>query len=240
MQRKSLILSAVFAPLLTLGSAMPASALVYNYFDTTFVNTDWTANKIADTTPSAAATFVTGQVLVGGSPIAPFTPEYRQTSHTYGAGAIIVSHQALFFNWTPLPLEQATSLDYTYDLEHLTAGTIGGAVGYSPAIFQGSDVFRLPFDNIFQRDWVRFGGTSIPISAFLKVDPATALLLPFTPSDTSLMGFGYVSANSATGLTTKVSGLDNFGIRLNTTIVPEPASLTALTGAALLVLRRRR
>lgn len=237
--------------LATLSLATSAHAFAYNYFDTTFVNSDWIGVKYADTS-APAASFTAAQQTSGGSAIlpGPQTPNYREISHTFGGGgAIIVSHQGVNYNWTPVPLETATTVDYSYDLRFFSTLN-DGAVGFSPAIFQGGNVYRLAYDNVFNPTsaldpvgpgWQRFTASGVPISSFVRIDPATAGVLPGTPIAAAAMSFGFVSANSANQINyVKVSGVDDFGLTLNTVRVPEPASLTALAGVGMMLGRRRR
>jgi hypothetical protein len=227
-------------------------AATYTYSDTTFVNADWTGTKYVDTTPGAAANFFAAQNTPGGSPIlpGPNTPDYRLIRHVFDSGAIIVSHQDTTFNWSPLPLETAQSVDYTYDLKYFDGPT--GAVGFKPAIFQGGNVYvpatsddifgPAPQGGPFPFGWQRFFNTNIPLSAFAKLDPTTgALFAGSNPSGVLAMGFGFTSANSAnSGPFTKISGLDNYGLTLNTKVAPEPATLLTVAAATTLFSRRRR
>ena len=223
--------------------AVAASANIYSFFDTTFVNPDWNGAVLADTSVPPAS-FAAFQAGAGGSALlpGPQTPDYRLIRHTYGSppnGAIIVSHEAVNWNWAPLPLEVANTVDYSYDLNFLDGPA--GAVAFAPAIFQGGDVFRASFDNIFgpQSGWVRFGVASVPINAFLQIDTTNALTLPNTPNPAQAMSFGFVSANSAGGLSQKTAGIDDFRFTLHTRIIPEPATLGAIVALGVLAVRRR-
>lgn len=159
----------------------------------------------------------------------------------------MVSHQATTWNWTPVPLEIATTVDYSYDLRFFSQLN-DGAVGFAPAIFQGGNVYRIAYDNVFntivpgtpEPGWQRFGGTGIPLTLFQQIDPSTAGLLAGTPNLAAAMSFGFVSANSANQVNyVKTSGIDDFRIVLNTVRVPEPASLAAIALIAPLARRRR-
>jgi hypothetical protein len=225
----------------TLCISAAAHSAVYNFFDTTFVNADW-AGSIAADTSVPPSTFFAGQLNAGGSALlpGPQTPDYRIIRHTYGSppnGAIVVSHEGVNYDWLPAPLEVATTVDYSYDLNFLDGPV--GAIGFAPAIFQGGNVYRSAYDSIFgpQSGWVRFSGSGVPIASFLQVDPTTALTLPNSPNPALAMSFGFVSANSASGLATKTGGIDDFRITLNT--VPEPASLAAIALVGTLGRRRR-
>jgi len=223
-----------------------AHAVVYNYTDTTFNNADWIGVKYADTsTPTGS--FSAAQVNTGGSALlpGPQTPDYREISHTFGgpgAGAIVVTHQGVNFNWSPLPLETANSVDYSYDLQFFSTVNFG-AVGFAPAIFQGGNVYRLnTYDNIFSptNGWVRFSGAGIPLTSFNQVDASNASILPGTPNGSLAMSFGFVSANSANQPSQlKISGIDDFRATLNTTVVPEPTTLMSIACAGLLLRRRQ-
>jgi hypothetical protein len=220
-----------------------ADAAVYNFFDTTFVNADWIGVKYADTsTPTGS--FTAGSTNPGGSALlpGPQTADYRAITHNFGggsAGAIVVTHEGVNDNWAPLPLETATTVDYSYDLNFFDPSGTFGAVGFSPAIFQGGSVFRLPaYDNVFgPTGWQRFSGSGISILSFVKIDPATAFTLPGSVNPAAAMSFGFVSANSANQFVTKNSGIDDFRFTLNT--VPEPGSLASLAALALHGRRRR-
>lgn len=239
MLRQALLVSGVVGAL-----SVGASANIYSFFDTTFVNPDWNGAILADTS-TPPASFVAQQVNAGGSTLipGPQTPDYRLIRHNYGGpgnGAIIVSHEAVNWDWNPLPLEVASTVDYSYDLNFLDGPL--GAVGFAPAVFQGTSVYRLSYDNIFgpQTGWQRFGLAGVPIASFLQVDTTNALLLPNSPNPALAMSFGFVSANSANGVAQKSSGIDDFRVTLHTVIVPEPATLGALAAAGLLAMRRRR
>jgi hypothetical protein len=239
---------------LTVGSFVTAAnAITYNFVDTTFNNGDWIGVKYADTSLPPGS-FTAAQAVVGGSALTPGpqTPNFREIGHTFGgpgAGAINVTHMGVNYNWSPLPLETATTVDYSYDLKFFDPSQAFGAVGFSPAIFQGGNVYRLSgYDNIFatptnalDNGWERFSGTGIPLTSFVQVNPATAGILLANPSGSIGMSFGFVSANSANQSSVlKVSGIDDFRFTLNTVRVPEPTTLTTLAAAGLLIGRRRR
>lgn len=242
--------ASVVASVAILSLSSFANAAVYNFFDTTFNNADWNGVKYVDTS-APAGSFTAAQANPNGSALlpGPQTPDYRQIVHTFGGGGgINVTHQAVNWNWSPVPLETATTVDYSYDLRFFSQLN-DGAVGFSPAIFQGGNVYRLAaYDNVFNNinpgtpepGWQRFSGTGIPVASFLQIDPTTGLLLAGTPNATAAMGFGFVSANSANQVNyVKTSGIDDFRITLNTIRVPEPASLAAITLAMPLFRRRR-
>ena len=153
-----------------------------------------------------------------------------------------MTHQGVNFNFAPLPAEVVGTVAYTYDLQFFSTVNFG-AVGFAPAIFQGGSVYRTAYDNVFSptTGWVRFSGAGLPLSAFTKMDPTTAGLSAGSPNGALPMSFGFVSANSANQPSVvKESGIDDFGITLNTRIVPEPTSMAALAAATLAAGRRRR
>ena len=236
----------VLGTLLSLLHAPSAQSATYIYQDTTFINSDWVDSLWADTS-TPASSYTAGQVNLGGSTFGPNTPDYRETTHNYGPGAILVDHRNTFFNWNPGAGEYVTDLDFGYDLRHLTgdvaAGGIGGAVGYGLLIYQAGKLYRSePQDTIFPDVWTQYSHTLVPLSSFHEIPSGSPFANPLSnPLSNLPMSFGYMSSNSANGQATKVSGIDNLKITLRTTRVPEPGTLVlALTGLGLgIVLRAR-
>src|SRR5882724_7288426 len=221
-----------------------APAATYTFQDDLFNVGDWTAGTFADTS-TPPATFSVAQVLAGGSTLGPSTPPFRQTSHNYGPGLIRVNQErtpSAPFHWTPLAGESATTIDYSYDLI-FPAGSPGiSAVGYAPIVRQGGNIFIPTQDQIFNNTWTRFSHLSLPLTSFDEVQPGTGLILSgVNPSPLVAMDFGFLSSNSASGVSTKTSGIDNYDLTLHT-VVPEPAStaLLALASVAMLARRSRR
>src|SRR4029079_9306362 len=90
-----------------------AAARATIFTDGTFVDADWTASKIVDTTAGQAATFAAGQVATGGN-----SGAYRRVAHTYDAGSIMVAHLRAGAVHDPSVDGAITSINFSYDLFH--------------------------------------------------------------------------------------------------------------------------
>lgn len=217
--------------------AMPvAVANTILFFDGTFADADWTAAKILDNTPAAGASFTASQVGAGGNP-----DGYRQVTHVYGLGSIVVGHLSDTATFDPSVSGGIVSLAYGYDLERLQL-TGSGAVAYTPAIFQNNAWYGLAaYDSTTSTSWTSFGQAGLTAASFiLRVGSG-----PAAPdfSDTGApMAFGYLSANTNTNaavIAERSAGIDNWRIELTTVPLPAGGWLLA-TGFAALALRRRR
>jgi hypothetical protein len=179
-----------------------------SYRDGTF-GPGWVSTKILDTT-GGGATFVSSTFASGGNPGA-----YRDTSHTFGAGAIIVGHFDPANTYDP-STEAVVSIDVSYDLVHITGISVGGAVAYRLGIQQGTAYYGLPNDNIFSTNWTGFSHTGVVASNFALVAGTGPALPDFTTTGTP-MTFGFLSSNSqgGPGAITKVSGIDDWSVTLH-------------------------
>lgn len=221
--------------LLTLMHVPRAMSAMTMFQDTTFNNGDWVAGVWTDTS-TPAASFASSQMILGGSIFGPNTPDYRETTHNYGPGAILVDHRNINFNWAPGAGEFVTDIDFQYDLRHLTgdvaSGGIGGAVGYGLLIYQAGKVYRSePQDTIFPDTWTQYSSLLVPLSSFHEIPSGSVTPNSLSnPLGNQPMSFGFMSGNSANGQTTKVSGLDNLKITLWTR-VPEPGAIALVITA---------
>src|SRR5262245_47595237 len=148
---------ALLAVALIAGSAR---AQTHKYFDGTFGGT-WTSTIIVDTAPPATVTSTT--LASGGNPGA-----YRDTTHTFGLGAVIVAHinSAAVFN---PPSEQMWSIDFSYDLNYFDASTVGGAVAYRLAMLQAGSYYGTANDNIFVNSWTPVAHFALTANDFTLV-----------------------------------------------------------------------
>lgn len=181
-----------------------------SYRDGTF-GAGWVSTEIVDTTPFGAATFVSTTMGAGGNPGA-----YRDTSHTFGQGSIIVGHFNPANTYDPAT-EPVVSIDCSYDLVHFTGVSVGGAVAYRLGIQQGTDVYGAINDNIFSTSWTSFSHTGLVASNFVLV-AGTGPALPVFGVAGAPMTFGFLSSNSQGGATpiTKVSGIDDWSVTVHT------------------------
>jgi hypothetical protein len=182
-------------------------AQTHKYFDGTFGAT-WTSTKIVDTSP--AGTFTSTTLASGGNPGA-----YRDTSHTFALGAMIIAHMNSAAVFDPAA-EKMLSIDYSYDLNYFDASTVGGAVGYRLALLQAGSYYSTANDNIFNNVWTPFSHLALTAGDFTLVTGPGPTNPDFSCSGAP-MTLGFMSANSQGGSTyvTKDSGLDNWSVTIN-------------------------
>lgn len=179
------------------------------FSDGTLLNPNWIPVKVVDTTPGASATTSSASFVVGGNPA-----DYRQTTHTYTNGAIVVAHLYGFGFHDP-SVEPVYTIDFSADAQHQTAGTIGGAVGLRAAVWQGTSYYAGPTLNVFAGAWSPYAQTGLTATDFVKLVGPGPNHPDFTNSG-SLLQFGYATSNSASGgPTTKQIGVDNWVVRAN-------------------------
>ena len=177
--------------------------------DGTFNPGDWTSTKIFDSTPGAAATTTSTSQPSGGNPGA-----YRSTSHTWSNGGLVVAHLNALALHTP-STEPVYSVDFSADLNHLTAGTIGGAVAVRVAVFQGGAYYAGPTINVFSGSWSNYAQTGLVATDFTLLFGGGSVHPDFSSTGNPLQ-FGYMTANSASGgPTTKTIGVDNWTVKAN-------------------------
>jgi hypothetical protein len=240
-----------FAWFLAIGLGMTATAraAIINFTDGIFNNADWSASKIVDTTPGTAATFSAFQQPVNGNPTF-----HRETTHVFGIGAIRVAHLRNVggspFTYDPSSSGAINTISINYDLVHRTPNL--GAVGYGLLLRQNGKYYTnpIPPDNIFPNAWSGFSHLGLTSANFFELlVPGTGVNVFSNPDFSatgSLIEFGYVTSNSHGGagvIVTKTSGIDNYGLRLDT--VPEPATLIttivgSLTAVTVVAWRKRR
>ncbi|MBX3379947.1 MAG: hypothetical protein KF805_07615 [Phycisphaeraceae bacterium] len=139
----------VIAPLAT-------SALAQQFFDGTFLDSQWAASKILDTTPSADALF-SGLRGSGGLP-----GDCRAIAHNWQATpsgvSIIIGHTKTNLVHNPATLGSLDSLYFAFDARCDTAEHVN-AVAFGPVLFQGSKRFTVAgVTAIAAGPWVHFGG----------------------------------------------------------------------------------
>lgn len=224
------------AALVVLGyfAAQPASAATVTFTDGTFVDGDWAASKIVDTTAGATASFVAGQVTVGGNPGA-----YRQVQHTYDAGIIAVGHVKSAAVYDPSVTGAIQFIDYGFDLIHLNPPP-SQAVAYGLVLLQAGAYYRTGLDNIFTDTWTSFGHTGLTSANFVLVAGSGPTNPDFSATGAPI-AFGYASYNNNTGGApdlVRLSGIDNWQVAVTTVPLP-PAAWLLGTGVAVVAARAR-
>jgi len=183
--------------------------LTTTYTDGTFTPSDWTSTKIIDTTPGSSATTSSVTQPSGGSPGA-----YRETTHTWSSGAILVAHDSAVALHDP-SIEPVYSIDFSAQLNHLTGTSVGGAVGVRVGVRQGGAWYGGPTLNVFPATWGPFSQNGLTANDFQFLAGGGPNHPDFTSTGTILQ-FGYVTANSANGgPVTKVVGIDGWTVRAN-------------------------
>lgn len=199
------------------------------FTDSQFLNANWTASKVYDSTPGASATFSAFHNGSGGNP-----SDYRHTIHNYASGQMAIYHENNLASCNIVPSNPITTIDYSFDSKVFSVGA-SGAVAYGLALRQGSNIY-IHYNIVLPGPWSTFSFTGLTAANF------TALVGAGTPnfSLAGPMEFGYFTANGTSGgATFSESGIDNWRVTANC-VVPEPSSSIALAGfAGALLLRRR-
>ncbi|MBX3387920.1 MAG: hypothetical protein KF691_00545 [Phycisphaeraceae bacterium] len=180
------------------------------FFDGTFLDSQWTASKLVDTTPSADA-LVSGLRGSGGMP-----GDCRLVVHNWQvvpAGvSILFGHIKSSLPHSAGALGSTASLEISFDAACNSAPHVN-AIGFGPVLFQGSKRFTVPgvaalaggpwvhySGTIRRTDWVQIGGSDKPdFSA--GADPVF---------------LGFYSGNGGSGIDARLTAsgrVDNFLVR---------------------------
>lgn len=231
-----------FASVLILASLpLPAAALTLS--DGTFLESNWNATEILDT--SGAASFSASQQIAGGNPDA-----FRQTQLSVPAGqSIILDHVFSSGQYDPVAEGGIESIDFALDLRFV-GGSVGTSqVGYQLLLVQGSAHYTALATTAIALGpgggapgaWVTSSFAGLISASFTRISSAG----PDTPDFSAgggVLQFGYLTQNSSidTAIST-TSGIDNWSVVIHP--APEP-SAGGLFGMALLgsflALRRAR
>lgn len=220
------------------------SAQATAFFDGTFVDTDWTAQKLFDNSNSGSggASATIGQVGTGGNPGA-----YRQTVNDWlGTGGFEYGHVSTVAAYNPSIEGAITSMDFSYDARYFGFSGSGAnplAVAYLPFLMQGGSTYQGPYATATQNSWVPFDFMNLMASDFTLTTGSGPANPDFSATGGAIM-FGYLTSNGSgfTGTHETTSGIDNWRVEVHNAQVPEPASLS-LFGLGLAGLgwaRRRR
>jgi hypothetical protein len=191
--------------------------------DGNFLDANWSAKKLSAST-AATANFSVKREPSGGTPA-----DYRRTQHDFSEGSIIVAHLYYGFSYNPSINGAIISIGYRYDLRHFTPDK--GAVAYRLALFQNGKFYAGPIDQIYNDKWEPFSGTNLTAADFTEIGGAGK---PDFSSSGALIRFGFISANSHTTpriIQTKISGLDNYCVRIIHAPAPPPCNGAFSDGA---------
>ncbi|MGH7244961.1 MAG: hypothetical protein ACREJD_16220 [Phycisphaerales bacterium] len=200
-------------------SALPV--LAQQFFDGTFLDSQWSASKLIDTTPSADALFsgIRGQ---GGLP-----GDCRTIGHNWQVVpegvSIVIGHINSSIPHEPAAFSSLQSLYVSFDARCDSAPHVN-AIGFGPLLYQGDKRFTaagfaaiaggswVHFEaSIHTADWNQIGGTDKP---------------DFSPGAAPVY-LGFYTGNGGSGINARITAtgrLDNFLIRY---ISSCPADLNA-------------
>lgn len=199
-------------PLALVLAALPASAragdtLVFS--DGSF-GAGWVSGKIVDTTPSAAATVVS-TTQAGGNP-----GGYRDTTHTFNAGTIVVAHFDPQYVHAPSTTSICT-IDFAADLNHFSGAVQGnGAVSYRLALRQSGATYGAPTIDVYDAVWATSSFLTGLHSTDFELVAGSGPAHPDSSCTGGAIEFGFLSSNTASGGPfTRVSGIDNWLVTLH-------------------------
>ena len=181
------------------------------YEDGDFVDTDWTAEILIDTTTSGATV---GAVM---QPTGGFPNAYRQTTHAYDAGTLHVAHMKPLAVYDPGTQGAIGFVDFSFDL--LLEVGAPYAVRYRLLLLQdGNYYMSVASDLIFAGGWESFsfvGQTEDDFVLNAEFDNGTQH--PDFSASGSPMVFGFRTSNFATAddPQVRVSGIDNWRVAVH-------------------------
>jgi hypothetical protein len=196
------------AAFLALASAARAGDTAM-FADGTF-GAGWTSTKIVDTTSGASATFTSTTIPTGGGP-----GPYRETSHTFNAGTIVVAHANPLYVYDPSSVP-ICSIDLSWYLVHFTGSSVGGAVSYRLGLLQAGSWYSGPSIDVYDALWAGYAQTDLRASQFTLLT-GTGPATPDFSCTGGLIQFGFLTANSSgsAGFVTKTSGCDEWNVTLH-------------------------
>ncbi|WP_281932110.1 VPLPA-CTERM sorting domain-containing protein [Roseibium album] len=212
---------AVFAPVAAFGATVIS--------DTEFVDINWSAAEIGDTTPNNSFVFSGAQVLNGGDPGA-FRTIVSQVN-TLAASSVQAAHIYEAATYDPSGMGAIGSLTFSLDLKAFSGPA--GAMGAGAVVRQGGNFFAFGLGQVLNGSgWV--GLTTGPLSSaqFTAISGGT---LDFSGTG-GVMSFGFLTSNGTFGTpSTNTAGFDNFRVEIaQVGAVPLPAGmfllLTTLVG----------
>jgi hypothetical protein len=197
------------------------------FTDDTFAAGDWSATKVADTSPDSAGTFQAEQVAAGGNPGA-----FRRTTlswFNFGAGFahVDVAHLRDQFVHDPATDGAIGSLSFTYDLINFGEPGEPGECRYFPLVRQGNGYYiTADFDRPPAGGWQSFARAAVTAAGF-HLQAGMGPERPDFSSTGAPLRFGYYSLGTILeGEAHCVTGLDNYSVTLTPEAIFRSLALT--------------
>jgi hypothetical protein len=191
--------------------AIAASSYAQQFFDGTFLDSTWSASKLADTTPAQDALF-SGLRGSGGNP-----GDCRTIAHNWqvvSAGvSIAIGHTWDSVTHNPSDLAGIQSIAFSFDAR-CDSAPIVNAIGFGPLLVQGDKKFAAAgFAAIDGAPWSTFS-TTVQINDWDEIGSGDTKP-DFSPgADPFVLGF--YSSNGGSGVNARLTSsgrVDNFRVR---------------------------
>lgn len=208
------------ALLLTITSSLQAT--LTNFFDNTWpTTTTWSDSVISP--PSTAGTSVSMATPTTGGPTGGV---YRQTTHTYFAGALIeVAHVAAIASYIPSTQGSISSVTFSFAANDFSASSKPGVtsinVAYALLIFQNNTYYSGPVHSVQTNAWSTFSDPGLTAANFTRLSGSGPSQPDFTCLG-PLIQFGFITGNSdptsppdSTRPITTQSGIDNWSVTVD-------------------------
>lgn len=192
--------------------------------DGIFNDSNWTAQKILDTTPAGNVTFAAAQVLTGGNP-----DEYRRTTHDYiGPGSMVVAHISKVYSYVPAAQGPISTIDFSLDVNlFFCVPGVSDSVAYGLLLVQNGYYYGAGYDLVttdYSDDyplgkWIRFDkNPSVTAADFYFFGQSQPPQPPLDFSETgALIQFGYWTSNGTGGTLPGHTehGIDNWSVTVH-------------------------
>ena len=196
----------------------------------TFLNSNWLASELTDTTPGDTFVFTASQQLTGGNLDAYRRLTHRSSSPDSPAVAINSAHVYQLGSFDPGEDGTVESIDFSW--EGISIASTAGAVGYGALVVQDGVYYAAPGDQVLNdAGWQAFSFPGLGSSDFVGVVGGVIdnSLHPDFSDAGSPIQFGFYAGNGTFGESFNEGGVDNWAVLVHLVApVPEPSSLTIL------------
>jgi len=225
-----------------------ASADVITFSDTEFVDANWSAFELTDTSPSNSFVFTGAQLLAGGNPGAfrHVTQAIDEVPPPNGPSPVNIQSAHVFLPGSFDPGEDGTFVSLDWSFDGISTDSTAGAIFYGLLAFQDGKVFLSAnaSGNVLNGEsWQEVAASDLGALDFTPFDGVSVLDLSDVGGPVT---FGFLASNGTFGLSFNDGGVDNFLVRITTFRdrvpgVPEPGALAlVLAGFLGLIVTARR